>query len=170
MAPTTFTTRDGYSYQYRAADPVLGIRIGRNAAERLASQNHSPRGAVARLAADLARYGAEHTRDAEGNFRPAFTSNEVRDPSRVKPRVAIENVLAAERWYATHAKRPNEADLRAMIAGTVGDADAADVAREAIADALRGSSSDGERERSAQLRKARNERDAARRLAAKGRR
>lgn len=170
MAQTTFTTRDGYSYQYRSADEVLGIRIGRNACERLATQNHSPRGAVARLAADLARYGAEHTRDAEGNFRPAFTSNEVRDPSRVQPRVAIENVLAAERWYATHKRVPSQADLRSMIAGTVGDDEATATAREAIADALRGSSSDGERERSAQARKARRERDEARRLAAKGRR
>jgi len=168
MAATTFTTRDGYCYGYRAADPVLGIRIGRNAAERAATMNHSPRGAIMRLAADLARYGAEHTRDAEGNLRPAFTSNEVRDPSRVKARVAIENILAAERWYATHAKVPSQADLRAMIAGTVGDDDAAATAREAIADALRGSSSAGERVRSAQARKARAERDAARRLAAKG--
>lgn len=144
-------------YTHRSADPVLGIRVGCDACRRANAQGHSPNGAIMRLAKALAEYGAERTRDDEGNYRHARRSAVIRDASRVKPRITLETVLSAEGWYASHKRVPSQADL-ATIIGVAVETGETDTVREALETAVRDASAEGERVRSAQDRALRRER------------
>jgi len=88
--------------------------------------------------------------------------------SRVRPRITLENVLDAERFWADRAKSPHAADLRSVIESTVGDAESQAIVREALETAKRDASAAGETVRAAQDRATRREADRARRIAAKG--
>jgi len=158
-----------HTYTHRSADPILGIRVGCDACRRANGEGHAPRGAIMRTAKALAEYGAEATRDENGNYRHARRTAVIRgDGSRVRPRITLENVLDAERFWADRAKSPHAADLRAVIESTVGDADAQAIVREALETAKRDASAAGETVRAAQDRATRREADRARRIAAKG--
>jgi hypothetical protein len=159
-----------HTYTHRSADPVLGIRVGCDACRRANGMGHSPRGAIMRLARDLAEYGAEQTRLADGTYRHARRTAVVKgDGSRVRPRITLENVLAAERWYASHERVPSQADLRTILgAAMAGTQDEQAILRDALTAAKRDASPEGERVRAAQDREQRRERERARRIAAKG--
>jgi len=152
-------------YQYRTADPVLGIRVGTDACKRATAKGHSPRGAIMRLAKDLAVYGQNATRDEAQNLRHARRTAEIKgDGSRVGHRITLECVLAAEAWYASHRKQPSRADMATMIA-TARDEGTLDKAREAITIAVHDNSDEAERVRATQNRAEAR----ARRLSAKAR-
>lgn len=159
-----------YTFTHHSADPILGIRVGCDACRRANGQGHSPRGAIMRLAKDLAEYGAERTRLEDGTYRHARRTAVVKgNGARVKPRITLENVLAAESWYATHKRVPSQADLRTIIGGAE-TAEDQDLLRDALTIAKRDASPEGERVRAEQDRAQRRERERARRIAAKGRR
>ena len=155
-----------HTFTHHAADPILGIRVGTDACKRANAQGHSPRGAIMRYARDLAVYGAERTRDEDGNYRHARRSASIKDPSRARPRITLENVLAAEAWYADRRKRPHAATLADAINAAVGDNAASARVRAALNAAVLDASAEGERVRAAQERAAAAARR-ARQIAAK---
>jgi hypothetical protein len=155
-------TRTKHVYTHHAADPVLGIRVGSDACKRANEKGHPPRGAVMRYAKDLALYGAERNRAEDGSYRHARRSAVVKDSSRVRPRITLENVLAAERRYAQELRRGSDASIRGAI--ETGDLDGA---RADVTAAVRDASPEGERVRAAQERRTASARRAAK-LAAKG--
>jgi hypothetical protein len=153
-------TSTKHVYTHHGPDPVLGIRVGADACRRANLKGHRPRGAVMRYAKDLALYGAERTRMEDGSYRHARRTAVV-GPKGGKPRITLENVLAAEARYANERKRGSDATIAGAI--QAGDHDATRAALEA---AVRDASPEAERVRAAQDRASRAER--ARRVTAKG--
>lgn len=153
-----------HTYRPHGADPVLGIRIGADACRRANEQGHRPRGAIMRYARELALYATERNRLADGSVRHARRSASVKDPSRVKPRVTLENVLAAERRFKHEPKRGADVTIAGaiMVAVATGDEDGV---RSDLEAAVRDASPEAERIRHAQERKQAQQR--ARKLTAK---
>lgn len=151
-----------HTYTHHKADPILGIRVGSDACRRANAKGHRPRGAVMRYAKQLALYGAERTRAADGSYRHARRSAVVRDPSKVKPRITLENVLAAERRFAQERKRGADTTVAGAI--RTGDHDGV---RADLTAAVRDASPEAERVRAAQEREMAAQ-ARARRIAAKG--
>lgn len=151
-----------HTYTHHKADPVLKIRVGSDACRRANEQGHRPRGAIMRYARELARYGAERNRADDGTYRPARRTAVVKDPSRVQPRITLENVLAAERRFKHEPKRGADVTLAGAI--RTGDYDGV---RSDLEAAVRDASPVAERVRYEQERKGRAD---ARKIAAKQRR
>jgi len=156
----TYTTKRGETFKHTGVDERVGMRIGSDAAKRIVSQNHALTGATVRLAASLSRYGQDRTKDEAGNLRHARRTAEIKgDGSKCQYRVTLETILAAERWYATHKREPQNADLAGML-GLAAETGETDQVRDAIEIAIRDASAEGETVRAAQTRAARREREA----------